>query len=118
MDTKTTLKDLKETAAHFVKERDWNQFHTPKNIVMALSVEVAELMELYLWTESQDSFAVTKDHKDAIQEEIADILAYTIHFCNATGLDISTLFFDKMKKNALKYPVEKSQGKSTKYTNL
>lgn len=118
MDHSTTLNDLKKTLEKFIQERDWQQFHTPKNIVMALSVEVAELMELYLWTEQQDSFAVTQEKLPYIKEEIADILAYILCFCNATGIDISDAFFAKIEQNAHKYPIEKSRGKSTKYTKL
>ncbi len=116
-DKKTTIEDLKKLKAQFISEREWSQFHTPKNISMALSVEASELVELFLWCESQDSFDVVKKNQQAVSDEIADIAMYVIAFCNATGIDLSEAVQQKMKKNREKYPVEKVKGKATKYIN-
>lgn len=113
-----SLKQLKEKVEQFINERDWQQFHTPKNLSMNLSIEAAELMELFLWCKSEDSLTVYKDKKQDAQDEVADILFGLLCFCNTTGINLEQSFLSKFKKIAQKYPIDKSKGKSLKYTEL
>jgi len=115
-DHETTLAELKTAVLEFVRERDWERFHSPKNLSMALAAEAAELMEHFLWQTPEESIA--SGRKEAVAEELADVLVYAIEFANMTGIDLSTTIAAKMKKNAEKYPVEKARGKALKYTEL
>lgn len=120
MDERTTLEELKGLAKEFVAERDWAQFHNPKNLSMALAGEAAELMEHFLWCEGTESFDFLKQPSkaSAIEEELADIFIYALHFANRTGIDLSKAVRRKMEINAAKYPVEKAKGRSDKYDQL
>jgi NTP pyrophosphatase (non-canonical NTP hydrolase) len=119
-DSKTTVSQLKERVLAFARERDWEQFHAPKNLSMALAAEAAELMEHFLWASPEESREVASDpaKRARIAEELADIVIYSLEFANATGLDLSAAIESKMEANARKYPVEKSKGRSSKYTEL
>ena len=92
----------------FQKERDWKKFHTPENLAKSISIEAAELLEHFQWGEEYDI--------DEVSEELADVLIYCFYMADALDLDIKEIIFDKMEKNAVKYPVEKSRGNATKYT--
>jgi dCTP diphosphatase len=119
-DAKTTVAELRERVLAFVHERDWEQFHSPKNLSMALAAESGELMEHFLWAESKDSLTVARDPKKrpAIEAEIADVVIYALEFANICGIDLATAIEAKMAANAKKYPVEKAKGRSEKYTEL
>jgi dCTP diphosphatase len=119
-DSSTTVSELRERVLAFVRERDWEQFHTPKNLSMALAAETGELMEHFLWANAEESRAIAKDPKKRakIAEELADVVIYALEFANATGLDVAASIESKIAANALKYPVEKSKGRSAKYTEL
>ena len=119
-DNEVKLQELKDEIQAFASERDWEQFHTPKNLSMAIAAEAAELMEHFLWHEGKQSFDVLQDPKkhQEIAEELADIIIYSMEFANITKLDIATIIRDKMKSNAEKYPVEKAKGRADKYTDL
>jgi dCTP diphosphatase len=119
-DSSTTVSELRERVLAFVRERDWEQFHTPKNLSMALAAETGELMEHFLWANAEESRAIAKDPKKRakIAEELADVVIYALEFANATGLDVAASIESKIAANALKYPVEKSRGRSAKYTEL
>ncbi|MBA3752066.1 nucleotide pyrophosphohydrolase [Candidatus Dependentiae bacterium] len=117
-DTLTTLEDLKKRMLSFADERDWGQFHTPKNLTMALATEAAELMEFFIWLDPQESVKELETHRESIEHEIADVLAYVVALCGRYNIDISKAFERKMELNALKYPIEKAKGKHTKYTHL
>jgi NTP pyrophosphatase (non-canonical NTP hydrolase) len=112
-DTTTTVAQLREAMARFVNERDWEQFHSPKNLVMALSVEVSELMEHFLWIDNAASHQVAQDAKvrEQIGDELADVAGVLFALCNALNLDLSDVIAQKMAKNVVKYPVEKSRGR-------
>ena len=99
----------------FAKEREWQQFHTPKNLAMALSVEVAEIVELYQWHKHSDD---VQPDPAKVRAEIADVQIYLIMLADKLNIDIGKAVLDKIKINAEKYPVESSRGKSDKYTNL
>ena len=101
---------------NFVKERDWEQFHSPKNIAMALSVEVSELMENFLWKTDQESFLL--GNKQNVKDEIADVFCYLIRLADLLDVDIETEFLQKMEKNRQNYPIDLIKGKVIKHTEL
>ena len=119
-DSTTTFADLKGRVLAFARERDWEQFHAPKNLSMALAAEAGELMEHFLWATTEDSRKVVQDpaKRAKIAEELADVIIYAIEFANMSGLDIAASIEAKMAANAKKYPVEKAKGRSDKYTEL
>ena len=119
-DGKTTVAELRERVLAFVHERDWEQFHSPKNLSMALAAESGELMEHFLWAESKASLDVARDPKKrpAIENELADVVIYALEFANICGIDLAAAIGAKMASNAKKYPVEKSRGRADKYTEL
>ncbi|PQO34149.1 nucleotide pyrophosphohydrolase [Bremerella cremea] len=111
-DLQTPVGQLREMVAHFVAERDWHQFHAPKNISMALAVEAAELMEHFQWITVEASRSdIEADKRAAIGEEIADVICYAMALCNEMGFDVATLMREKMKKNVAKYPADKFKGR-------
>lgn len=112
-DATTTVAQLRELVADFVQERDWSQFHSPKNLSMALAVEAAELMEHFQWLEVAESREVAEnsDRLAAAAEEIADVLAYTLAIANSMGVDLSATLHAKMVKNAAKYPADEFRGR-------
>lgn len=100
----------------FSEERDWRQFHNPKDLALSLSLEASELLELFQWLGSEEA---VKKNRDKMREELADILVYAIDFAEALGFeDLNSLIMDKMKKNAEKYPLEKAKGSNKKYNEL
>lgn len=121
MEDKTTqLQEIKDRVLAFAKERDWEQFHSPKNLSMAISAEAAELMEHFLWQSPEASHNDIQDPKlrTKVEEELADIFIFAIEFANVTGIDIAAITEAKMALNAQKYPVHKAKGRSEKYTDL
>ena len=96
----------------FVEERDWDQFHSPKNLSMALSVEVSELVEIYQWKKEDDYKTDDVKIKDAVKDELVDIFFYLMRMCHKTNIDLEKSFYEKMEKNRKKYPIEKYKGKS------
>ncbi len=119
-DSITTLAELKTRVLAFARERDWEQFHAPKNLSMALAAEAGELMEHFLWATPEESRAVVNDpaKRLKIAEELADVVIYALEFANMTGLDVAAAIEAKMAANAKKYPVEKARGRAEKYTEL
>lgn len=115
-DDQTTLQQLKEKMATFVAERDWQQFHTPKNLSMSISIEAAELMEHFQWLTIEQSKNLDAGALADIGEELADIVIYSLSLANTLDLDLSKTVLAKMEKNIRKYPSEKVRGKSHKYT--
>ena len=116
---RATLKELKNLVAGFVKERDWEQFHSPKNLSMSISIEAAELMEHFQWTNTvEEAVKILKDKRERveIEDELADIAIYLIDFCNLYGVDVERAILNKLKKNAKKYPAKLVKGKMEKYT--
>ena len=101
----------------FAAERQWQPFHTPKNLAMALMVEAAELAEIFQWMTPEQSLAVREDPalKEPIADEVADVLLYLIQLANTLGIDPVAAAQAKLRINALKYPVERARGNSTKY---
>jgi dCTP diphosphatase len=119
-DTTTTLADLKHRVLAFARERDWEQFHSPKNLSMALAAEAGELMEHFLWTDHAASHRRTQEptRRREIEDEIADVVIYALEFVNIAGIDLAAAIEAKLAANAKKYPVDKARGRSAKYTEL
>ncbi|MEJ1973362.1 MAG: nucleotide pyrophosphohydrolase [Lacunisphaera sp.] len=119
-DATTTVGEIRERVLAFARERDWEQFHSPKNLSMALAAESGELMEHFLWAESKNSAAPLNDPKKraAIEDELADVVIYALEFANIGGIDLAKAIESKLAQNAAKYPVEKARGRSDKYTEL
>ncbi|HTB80009.1 MAG TPA: nucleotide pyrophosphohydrolase [Opitutaceae bacterium] len=119
-DATTTFAETKTRVLAFARERDWEQFHAPKNLSMALAAEAAELMEHFLWATPEQSRDIARDpaKRRKIEEEVADVVIYALEFANMTGLDVAAVIEAKMAANAKKYPVEKARGRSEKYTEL
>jgi len=99
----------------FRNERDWAQFHDSKNLAVALSIEAAELNELFLWKNSEES---ENTDKEKIKEELADILAFAFLIAEKHGFDVKKIVLDKIKLNKEKYPIEKAKGSAKKYNEL
>ena len=119
-DSGTTIAQLKTRVLAFVRERDWEQFHTPKNLSMALAAESGELMEHFLWATADQSRALANEpvRRAKIADELADVVIYALEFANMTGLDVAGAIEAKMATNAKKYPIEKARGRADKYTEL
>lgn len=111
------LERIRQRVEDFAKERDWDQFHSPKNLVMALSVEVAELMETFQWLDEEESGNLTQEQSTAVAHEIADVQVYLVRLADKLGIDIGSAVETKMRINAEKYPADKVRGSARKYTD-
>jgi dCTP diphosphatase len=114
--------DIGKVKAHlrtFARERDWEKFHTPKNLVMALSGEVGELTELFQWLTPEESTRVMEDpgSAEAVRQELADVMIYVIRLLDSLGIDIEQALWRKLQANAGKYPVSRVKGKARKYAD-
>ena len=112
-DTSTSIAELKSIVAEFVAEREWRQFHSPKNLSMAMSIEVSELMEHFQWISMEESRRLSKndDKRSAIEEEVADVLCYLLAFANEMKIDLAQAMQSKMVKNRQKYPADTFKGR-------
>jgi dCTP diphosphatase len=112
-DAHTTVAQLRDAIRQFVEERDWEQFHSPKNLAMALAIEAAELMEHFQWIDIDTSRECSQDAEKlaAIGEELADVLSYTLALANSLDIDLASTHRQKMLKNAAKYPADQFQGR-------
>ncbi len=108
----TEINKITEELRKFRDERDWAQFHNPKDLAIALSIEAGELLELFLWK------AADAAETDKVKEELADVFAYAFMLADKYGLDVAQIMQDKLAKNKLKYPVEKAKGSAKKYNEL
>ena len=108
----TTIKEAVEEIIRFRDERDWKQFHNAKDLALALSIESAELNELFLWKDASGA------DPEKLREELADVLMYAFLLAENQGLDILQILSDKLKKNGLRYPVDKARGSAKKYDQL
>ena len=106
------IDDITTALLHFRNERDWEQFHNPKDLALAINVEAAELLELFLWKDSKDA------NIEKVKEELADVFAFAFLLAEKYNLDVKEIVLEKIKKNAEKYPVDKAKGKATKYNEL
>lgn len=109
------MSDMKEVIDALIKfrnERDWEQFHNPKDLAVALNIEAGELLESYLWKTHEEA------KKDKVKEELADVFAYAFLLADKYGFDVKDIVLEKIKKNGEKYPVDKSKGTAKKYNEL
>lgn len=109
------MKDLRQKLREFAKARDWDQFHSPKNLAMALSVEVAELVEHFQWLTQEQSYVADPEKREAIREEIGDILIYLVRLADKLGIDPLEAARDKVAVNERKYPADAVRGSAKKY---
>ena len=109
------ISEIQDKLEIFASERDWEQFHTPKNLSMALSVEASELVEIFQWLKPEESNSPNQKQIQEINSEVADIAMYLLRFCSVLGIDIEEAIEKKLEKNALKYPVNLSKGNAQKY---
>jgi NTP pyrophosphatase (non-canonical NTP hydrolase) len=107
-DIKEIIKELKK----FRDDRDWEQFHNPKDLALALNIEAGELLENYLWKESSEA------NIDKVKEELADVLSYALLLADKYNFDVNEIVLDKIKLNSKKYPIDKSKGTAKKYNEL
>ena len=112
------MQALRDQLRQFVSERDWDQFHSPKNLAMALSAEASELLEIFQWLTEEQSRALSTGAKSAASDEIADVLIYLVRIADQLGIDPIAAARRKMAANAEKYPVEKARGTAKKYNEL
>ncbi|MBB5883998.1 nucleotide pyrophosphohydrolase [Xanthomonas sp. LMG 8992] len=113
-----SLHDLQAAQRAFADARDWGQFHSPRNLAAALSVEAAELLEHFQWLDDAQSRQLPEEKKQQVGSEIADVLLYLVQLCDKLGIDPIDAAQRKMLANAAKYPVERAKGRITKYTEL
>ncbi|MCE7530550.1 nucleotide pyrophosphohydrolase [Polynucleobacter sp. IMCC 29146] len=106
------ISELTKKLITFRDDRDWKQFHNPKDLAVALTIEVAELLEAFLWKSSEEA------SKDKIREELADVLAYAFLLANECGLNVAEIISAKIEANNLKYPVDKAKGSAKKYNEI
>lgn len=110
------MNDLIARVKNFRLERDWDQYHSPKNLVMALVVEASELAEHFQWLTEEQSNSLPPDKLAEVKEEVGDVLIYLVNLCDKLGIDPLDAAFDKLEKNRQKYPVSMVRGKSEKYS--
>jgi len=117
-DTTTTVETLKNAVKKFTEDREWQQFHSPKNLSMAIASEAAEVMDLFLWCESAASYDELENRRQDVEDEIADVTILILAFCVRHNIDLSKAVAHKQIEQAAKYPIEKSKGNSLKYNQL
>ena len=106
------IKEVTQALLEFRNDRDWAQFHNPKDLALALNIEAAELLESFLWKSSEQA------DQDEVRDELADVFAYAFLLADRYGFDVKQIVLQKIEKNALKYPVDKAKGSAKKYTEL
>lgn len=114
--SETYLKDLQSRLRQFAIDRDWEQFHAPKNLAMALAVEAGELMEHYQWLSEEQSENLNQEQLQTVGFEVADVFIFTVRLADRMGIDLADLVEKKIKINEEKYPAEKVRGSAKKYT--
>jgi dCTP diphosphatase len=112
------LLDLRDRQRRFAAERDWQQFHAPKNLAIAVSIEAAELLEHFQWLSQEASRRLPAADLAKVREELADVLLYLVRLADELGVDLAAAARDKIELNTLKYPVDKARGNSRKSTDL
>lgn len=112
-----SLQDLQNRVRAFVNERDWEQFHSPKNLAMAMIVEAAELVEIFQWETTEQSYLMDEKKRTQVSHELADTFVYLLRLADILGVDLIQAANQKIDLNALKYPVDKARGSNAKYTD-
>jgi len=118
-DNKTTIEEIKTDVKRFIDERDWEQFHNPKDVAIALSVEAAEVLEHFTFKSQEQVKEILADpkKKEAIQDELGDCIAYLTDLARVCDIDLAKAYEEKIKKTAKKYPIDLVKGKNNKYTD-
>jgi len=106
------MKEIIDELVKFRNERDWNQFHNPKDLALAISIEASELLEQFLWKNSEEA------KKERVKEELADVFAFAFLLADKYGFDVKEIVLEKIKKNSEKYPIDKAKGNAKKYDEL
>ncbi len=106
------MHEITEALIKFRNERDWEQFHNPKDLALAINIEAAELLELFLWKNAEDA------NPEQVKEELADVFAFAFLLAEKYGFDVKEIILDKIKKNGEKYPIDKAKGTAKKYNEL
>ncbi len=112
------LKSIQQKIRAFRDERDWMQFHNPKNLAASISIEAAELLEHFQWKNYEESECHAREAKEQIADEVADVALYLIELCDNLGIDLEAAINSKLAKNVSKYPAAKARGTAKKYTDL
>lgn len=118
MSTPDSLLMLREALRAFAAERDWERFHTPKNLAMALAGEAGEVIEHFQWLTPEASAALSAEHREEVALELADVLLYLVRLADVLGIDLADAARRKLAINATRYPVEKARGRHEKYDKL
>ncbi len=121
MDNIIRISELKDILQKFKEERNWGQFHDPKNLAEAISIEAGELQEKFLWRSKEEILTKMKEdpvYRKEVEEEFADVVIFCLNFANATEIDIAKAVTDKVDKNNKKYPLEKAKDTAEKYNKL
>ncbi|MCJ7452070.1 MAG: nucleotide pyrophosphohydrolase [Steroidobacteraceae bacterium] len=113
-----SLLELRDALRRFAAERDWDQFHSPRNLAAALSVEAAELLEPFQWLTDEQSRDLSPEARAAVEQELADVLLYLVRLADKLDVDLASAARAKIARNAVKYPVEKARGSSRKYDEI
>ncbi|GAA5178910.1 nucleotide pyrophosphohydrolase [Rugosimonospora acidiphila] len=116
----TALEDLRDQVRQFAHERDWEQFHNPKNLAMAMAAEAAEVLEIFQWLTAEQSSAIMTDPRtaEAVRHELADVLSYLLHLADVLEVDLGSALQEKLRINERRYPADKARGRSDKYDVL
>ncbi len=112
------IEALQKALREFARQREWDQFHSPKNLAAALSVESAELLEHFQWLTDEQSRNFFEDKRAQVAEELADVMLYALQLADKLGIDLIAAAWKKLEINREKYPVDRAKGRSTKYTEL
>ncbi len=112
------IADLTALAVAFRDERDWRQFHNPKDMALSLVLEAAEVLELMQWKNGEELASHLEDRRESLADELSDVLYWVLEMANESNIDVAAAFREKMRKNAAKYPVGKARGKAKKYNEL
>ncbi|WP_426348686.1 nucleotide pyrophosphohydrolase [Alloiococcus sp. CFN-8] len=120
MDKDITIEELKNKVQVFCEVRDWDQFHNPKDLAIGISTEAGELLDIFRFKtqEQMDTMLQDKEKRESIEEEVSDIFYFILRFAQLYDIDLAKALIDKLAKNDLKYPVEKSKGKNNKYNEI
>ena len=117
-DTNTKIQDLKNILIAFNQDRDWQQYHCPRNLAMALNVEASELLSLFLWSSDNGPQPPIASRIPKVHEEAADVMICLLNFCSSMNIDLAQAVYAKIQKNNQKYPIDKSRGKLEKHDEL
>ncbi|MAY82435.1 MAG: nucleotide pyrophosphohydrolase [Deltaproteobacteria bacterium] len=118
MEETLTLRDLSAQVAKFNEDRDWSQYHNPRNLAMSVSVEAGELLELFLWSRDDGPQPPVESRNAKVREEVADVAICLLNLCHRMDIDLAQAVIEKLEINAKRYPVEKAKGRMEKYGEL